>query len=144
MHNNKKCFYDGYLFDSYAEKNYYIAQKSNNDVSSIIVKPIFILQEGFYDFNNKKIRPITFTPDFLLKFTTEYTEKTGIHFGIIDIKPWNRQKQKFILEQVFILKWKMLQYQILTNNLLAFNTMPDNDHMIIPIDGQCIAFTLIE
>lgn len=131
-HNNKKCFYDGYSFDSYAERNDYIYNKSSKNVSKVVIKPKFILLPGFIDSDNKKIRPLTFTPDLLIIYTDEYFRNTGIRIAIRDTKPWNKKKRKFILESVFKIKWKLLKY-IFMNNEKIYYTSPSGDGCLINI-----------
>jgi len=130
-HNNKKCIYDNYKFDSYAEKDDYIYQKCSKDVKAVIVKPRFILQKGFSLINGKKIREIAFTPDLLLIFSAAYIQKHGFRYELRDTKPWNKKKGKFVLEPIFKLKWKMLKYKIFIYCSLKYTSPSGNGEMTI-------------
>lgn len=63
-YGNKKVKYDGYVFDSEMEKNYYIYLLSKHQKSDIEIQPEYELQPKFRDNGNKLIRPITYTADF--------------------------------------------------------------------------------
>lgn len=67
-YGNRRVVEDGYLFDSVAERNHYIALKLlqlAGDISQLQVHPTYILQEGFkHEASGKRVRAITYTADF--------------------------------------------------------------------------------
>ena len=142
-HNNKKCEYDGYLFDSHAEMNDYIVHLSNTGVKQVIVKPKFILQPGFTSFDHKKIRPITFSPDLMVAWNINYKDSKGISYDIRDTKPYNKKYRKFITEEVFNIKWKMLQYIFANSTKISFLSPTfGNEIAYIDTENKLISFTL--
>ena len=65
-YGNKKCYVDGYKFDSKMECDYYYRLKVLKDKGEILdfkVHPKFVVQESF-KFKGKNIQQITYTPDF--------------------------------------------------------------------------------
>lgn len=139
MHNNKKCCYHGYKFDSYAERDDYIYQLSLYGVQKVIIKPRFILQKSFTSFNNHKIRPITFTPDLLIIFNNKYYDIHRHVYEIRDTKPFSKKKNKFITEPVFDLKWKMLKYLAQIMPKLYYTSLSGNGNLSTALS---IKFTL--
>lgn len=67
-----------------------------NNIQCEYEKVKYTIVDGF-TFNNKKIRPATYTPDF-----------TGNGF-VIECKGW--------ANDVFALKWKLFQYYLYKNNI---------------------------
>jgi len=96
-----KIVNDGYVWDSKKEMYYYYELKLFKKAGKIIdfkIKPIEILIDSFeiYDGGKKKkIRAITYEPDFLV-FHDGFTE-------FVDVKGFKTA--------IFNLKWKMLKYK---------------------------------
>jgi len=99
-YNNRKVEKDGFKFDSIKEYEYYLELKQKLHDKKIInfkVHPKIILQPEFIS-NSKKIKPITYTPDYVVY----HDGKTEI----IDIKGGKATQTREWKN-----KWKMLQYQ---------------------------------
>ena len=135
MHNNKKCEYDNYKFDSYAERDDYIYQKSLDYVIKLIVKPKIIMQEGCRPFIGKKLRDITFTPDLLVIFSDMYLNMTGFKTEFRDTKPFNKKHNKFVLEPIFVLKWKWLQCKLRISGTIHYTSPSGNGYIGIDKDS---------
>lgn len=76
-YNARKTTVCGHTFDSKREAEYYLElldQKKRGEVASITTQPTYELLEGFTDNMGKKLRPITYTPDFLVKYADGHTE----------------------------------------------------------------------
>ncbi len=67
-YGNRRVAEDGYVFDSVAERDHYIALKLlqlAGDIQQLQVHPTFVLQEGFkHAPSGKRVRAITYTADF--------------------------------------------------------------------------------
>lgn len=80
---NKKVEYDGFLFDSKMERDYYVYLRKLQDqgeILSIEMQPSVELQPKF-ERNGKKYRAITYKPDFLITYAdgrTEYVDVKGM------------------------------------------------------------------
>lgn len=64
--NAKKVEYDGYIFDSKVEKDFYIhlsEQVQSGKIKSFTTQPNYLLQPKFTKYN-KNYREISYTPDF--------------------------------------------------------------------------------
>jgi hypothetical protein len=64
--NAKKIEYDGIIFDSTSEKNYYIELQQkfkSGEIKSFSIQPKYILQDKFTKYG-KNYREITYSPDF--------------------------------------------------------------------------------
>lgn len=93
-----KTVVDGICFDSKKEARRYAFLREREklgEVSEIQVHVKFVLQEGFVAKDGKKIRPITYTPDFLYR---EYGDLVAE-----DVKGWK--------EPVYLLKKKLFMYK---------------------------------
>jgi len=67
----KKTTVYGHTFDSKREADYYLELldlKRRGEVVSITLQPSYELLAGFVDNMGKKHRPITYTPDFLVRY----------------------------------------------------------------------------
>lgn len=67
----------GRTFDSKREAEYYLELldlKRRGEVVSITLQPSFELLEGFVDNAGYKQLPITYTPDFLVRYADGHTE----------------------------------------------------------------------
>ena len=62
-YNNKKVEFDGIMFDSIMEKNYYQYLLTKIPKKDIIIQPVFELQPKYIK-RNQNIRPITYIADF--------------------------------------------------------------------------------
>lgn len=63
-YHNNKVKYDGIIFDSEMEKDFYIFLLQRYDKKDIVLQPQFELQEKFWDREGNTIRAITYTADF--------------------------------------------------------------------------------
>ena len=66
--NAKKIEYNGIIFDSTVEKNYYIELQQkvkNGEIKSFSIQPKYVLQDKFTKFD-KKYREISYSPDFMI------------------------------------------------------------------------------
>jgi len=73
----KKTTVYGHMFDSKREAEYYLELldlKRRGEVVSITLQPSFELLEGFVDNAGYKQLPITYTPDFLVRYADGHTE----------------------------------------------------------------------
>ena len=73
----KKTTVYGHTFDSKREAEYYLELldlKRRGEVVSITLQPSFELLAGFVDNMGKKQRPITYTPDFLVRYADRRLE----------------------------------------------------------------------
>lgn len=96
-YGNKRCEYNGIKFDSMKERDYYIyllAMEKSGRIFDLKTQTKFFLQKGF-EFNGKKIRPITYKADFT------YYDKDG-KYHVVDTKG--------VKTQVYLLKKKMMMY----------------------------------
>jgi len=91
-YNNKKVIYDGVLWDSIMERDYYIYLLNEMKIPKrkIILQPEFVLQEKFTDTEGKKHRAITYRADF------------QIGNEVIDVK--GMEDQKFPIKKKMFLK----------------------------------------
>ncbi len=66
-YGNRKIAYDGYVFDSLAERSHYQAlrlQELAGLITGLLVHPSYELQAAFTDRTGKRHRAITYTADF--------------------------------------------------------------------------------
>ena len=66
--NAKKIEYNGIIFDSTVEKNYYIELQQkvkNGEIKSFSIQPKYVLQDKFVKYG-KKFREICYSPDFMI------------------------------------------------------------------------------
>ena len=105
--NNKKVKYkyqgQDIVFDSKMEFEYFIEVILKNKLK-FEFQPKFILQEGFTTKDGKKIRPITYTADFLI-----YEGKNKV---IIEIKGLATNEFK-LKKKMFLYKFPDLEYKML-------------------------------
>ena len=67
----------GHMFDSKREAEYYLELldlKRRGIVTDIKLQPSYELLEGFVDSAGKRQRPITYTPDFLVRYADGHLE----------------------------------------------------------------------
>lgn len=98
-YHNKKVTYDGYIFDSTKEKNYYIKLKlleKAGKIKELELQKEYELQPSF-KLNNKTSRKITYRADF----TYKTTEDDKLH--VVDIKGFRTD--------VYRLKKKLFEYR---------------------------------
>ncbi len=98
-YNNKKVEANGILFDSKAERDYYLLcilpLLQSGEVTSVKIHPKYVLLPTFEN-NGRKYRAITYSADF------EITYKDGKK-EVIDVKG--------VKTKVFMLKKKMFEYK---------------------------------
>ena len=63
-YKNKKVEYDGIMFDSTAERDFYLFLLKKHRKDDIIVQPSYTLLEAFRDSEGKLVRAITYKGDF--------------------------------------------------------------------------------
>ena len=79
--NNKKVVFNGILFDSKVECEYYeylLRLWKDGTIKDIQLQPKYELIPKFTDFTGKKHRAITYTPDFLVKYNDNRVEAIDI------------------------------------------------------------------
>ena len=106
-----KCEYKGKKFDSLVEREYYKIleqRQANGEIFNLRIQEKYILQEGFRDSDGVKIQAITYAADQV------YEDKDGITH-IVDVKG-----SLETVEQVFLVKWKMLKNTIKMNFIVIF------------------------
>lgn len=81
------------------------------DIASYTSQVKFELQEGFCNSQGEKIRPITYTPDFVIEYLDGKKE-------IVDVKGGKATKT-----QAWQLKWKMLQHKLRHEKEYRFSIM---------------------
>lgn len=108
--NRKTRCLSGHLHDSKKEADYcnvLLAMKKNGEIEDYEIQPRYELLPGFTNSEGKRIRPITYTPDFVV-YRNGQTE-------IIDVKGGNATKT-----QLWNLKWKWLQYYMREKEIYKF------------------------
>lgn len=103
-YNNKKVEYEGIIFDSKLERDYYINLRRLFSKDDIKIQPKFVLQESFRDKNDKLIREISYTADF------------QVLNQVYDVKGMMTQQGEMRL--------KMFKYKYRTLNLLVVTKAP--------------------
>lgn len=103
-YKNKKVEYEGIVFDSQMERDYYINLRKLFNKDDIKIQPKFVLQESFRDKNDKLIREISYTADF------------QVFNQVYDVKGMMTQQGGMRL--------KMFKYKYRTLNLLAVTKAP--------------------
>lgn len=81
-YKNHKVQFNGRVFDSTAERDYYLfllSQKQNREIKDFRCQPKYMLQESFKK-NGKTVRAIEYKADF------EITHNDG-RIEIVDVKP---------------------------------------------------------
>ena len=102
-YKNKKVEFDGYVFDSKLECDYYKALKYGNYsffYKQIDLQPVYVLQEAFKK-NGRTIKAITYKADFFL------IRNDGTQV-VIDIKGMSTETAK-IKRKMFLYKYPELQ-----------------------------------
>ena len=94
----RKTPYDGYVFDSGKECQRYKDLRLlefAGEITDLTVHPKFVLQEGFI-WHGKKIRPITYTADFMYQegFETVVEDVKGVQTQLFKVK-WKLVKKKY-------------------------------------------------
>lgn len=85
-YNSKKVEVDGIVFDSVLESRYYLHLKerlANGEIKNFILQPSYELTPSF-EKNGKKVRAITYKPDFLIRHLDDSMEA-------IDVKGFSTQ-----------------------------------------------------
>jgi hypothetical protein len=109
-YNNKKTTVDGYRFDSKKEAAYYqelCLRKRAGDIFDFDIHKRYTLVPKFINSEGKKIRAMTYTPDFVI-YHDGFVE-------IVDVKGGKATKT-----QAWTLKWKLLQWQLREKRLYKF------------------------
>ena len=119
-YNNKKCYYDGYKFDSVKERDEYLTLKHRSEKLhefKLIVKPMFELIPKF-KWEGKCIRKATIQPDFML---IHPADKEGRWcYEVQDVKGFDKRKNKFRTTEKFDLQWKLLKFYAYTGELCSY------------------------
>jgi len=79
-YNSTKIIVDGITFDSKLESAYYIYLKdrlAKNEIKGFMLQPTYELTPSYIK-EGKKIRPTTYTPDFLIKYLDDSVEAIDI------------------------------------------------------------------
>lgn len=109
-YGNKKTELDGIKFDSKKEAAYYqelCLRKRAGDIMDFEVHKRYELIPAFYNSQNERVRAMTYTPDFVI-----------YHDGmveIVDVKGGRATRT-----QAWVIKWKLLQYQLREKRLYKF------------------------
>lgn len=105
-YGNRRVAEDGYVFDSVAERNHYIALKLlllAGDIQQLQVHPTYILQAGFrHAPSGKRVRAITYTADFA------YTE--GGQTVVVDVKGVRTEAYR-IKAKLFMAKFPHIRFE---------------------------------
>lgn len=104
-YNNKKVIVDGMKFDSIQEGKRFVELKLRQrvgDISSLVCHPKFDLQPSFKK-NGKIIQAITWSADFSYWFEGKRV--------IEDVKPWNKERQEFVIGETAHLRHKLFEYK---------------------------------
>ena len=119
-YNNKKFYWNGLIFDSKKEYNYYIELKHKSEKLNefkLIVKPIFELMPKFL-FEDKSIRRATIQPDFLLIYQSD--EQKRWIYEVQDVKGFDKKRNKFRTTEKFDLQWKLLKFMAFIGDLREY------------------------
>ena len=76
-YNARKTVMCGHVFDSKREAEIYLdllSRKQHGEIIRIGLQPSYTLLEGFKDNAGYKQLPITYTPDFLVRYADGHTE----------------------------------------------------------------------
>lgn len=104
-YNNKKVVYEGITFDSEMECEYYKYLLTQYDKNDIVLQPRFLLQTGFIKDGIKKILPIVYVADFMIK-----------HKIVVDVKGFETAD--------FTLKKKMFWFNFPNFDLMIITKAP--------------------
>ena len=109
-YNNKKVEADGILFDSKAERDYYLLcilpRIQSGEIKSVKFHPKYVLLPAF-EKNSRKYRAITYSADFEVLYRDGRKE-------VIDVK--GVETKVFMLKKkLFEHKYKKLQLKIVRN-----------------------------
>ena len=97
----KKCQLDGHKFDSQAEMRHYLVLREMQragEITDLEVHPKYRLLPSFRNKQGKKLRPVTYTPDF------RYVDGKGQ--VVEDVKG-----RKATTTQAFVIKSKLFQWR---------------------------------
>lgn len=98
-YGNKKVQFDGYRFDSIAEKDYYILHRKDKNMKMQVP---FVLTETM-KFDGKTIRKMTYTPDFV------FYNDDGTIKKVVDVKGFATDTFK-VKAKVFMAKYNIPLY----------------------------------
>lgn len=102
-YKNKKIEFEGIMFDSEMELNFYKYLLTKYKKEEIVLQPKFLLQESFRDNQGMLQRKIEYIADFMILNTKE----------VIDIKGF--QDQKFpIKKKLFLYKYRDYTLKLIT------------------------------
>ena len=90
-YGNRKVDYDGYTFDSIAEKDRYIELRlmsNSNLITRLAVHPKYVIHDGFTNVDGKRRAQITYSPDFeyLLDNKWIYEDVKGVETAVFRLK----------------------------------------------------------
>lgn len=92
-YHNKKVSYNGMVFDSKKEYNryrYLEVMVQQGKICNLTCQKRFLLQEGYFNANGKKIRPIYYIADFvyfdLINGTTVVEDVKGVKTDVYKLK----------------------------------------------------------
>lgn len=98
-YGNKKVQFDGYVFDSIAERDYYLLHRKDK---KMILQVKFVLTETM-KFEGKTIRKMTYTPDFV------FYNDDGTIKKVVDVKGFATDTFK-VKAKVFMAKYNVPLY----------------------------------
>lgn len=104
-----KVHYDGYTFDSAAERNYYIHLKElllKGEITNLEIHPSYLLQEAF-EHKGKKIKAITYEADFSYNLNNLEQEKI-----VVDVKGFTTEEFK-LKHKMFLKAYPNLTLEIM-------------------------------
>lgn len=99
-YNNKKVVIDGITFDSKKEGNHYNTLKTLEKSGKISNLQTHVK----YPFIYNNVRIGTLIVDF-----TYVDEENNREFCVVDVKGWDKKKQKFITTAMYNIKKKMMK-----------------------------------
>lgn len=90
-YGNRKVEYDGYMFDSIAEKDRYIELRllsAANEITHLAVHPKYVIHDGFTNVDGKRRAQITYSPDFEYRLDGKwrYEDVKGVETAVFRIK----------------------------------------------------------
>ena len=98
-YGNKKVQFDGYVFDSIAERDYYLLHRKDKNMEMQVK---FVLTETM-KFEGKTIRKMTYTPDFV------FYNDDGTIKKVVDVKGFATDTFK-VKAKVFMAKYNIPLY----------------------------------
>lgn len=90
-YGNRRVEYDGYTFDSIAEKNRYIELRLMADanlITHLAVHPKYVIHDGFTNAAGKRRSQITYSPDFEYRLDEQwvYEDVKGVETAVFRLK----------------------------------------------------------